>query len=272
MSETLLPIFAVCIVGGIFMMFSGIIMRSLIPGCSQNYSKDFSAAMAMLSSFGIILIIALLNGSIKSVFDDAYPSSFGETMKDVFPFFECISTGKDAITLLKGDLAYFIEELIHLVFMTEGLQLLNELLPTTGRGDSKLGDIFIRMAAQFILLGILAMIYQHIKDNGTIYRITSVIVSVLTLSMPLPAIISWLSVKKNAVYFGAGFVIGLFCAHCKTVINVIVYMAVISFISMHLPEVANGINVAITFIMAAGPALIMILGICIMVKGALFTR
>ena len=41
---------------------------------------------------------------------------------------------------------------------------------------------------------------------------------------------------------------------------------------MHLPEVANGINVAITFIMAAGPALIMILGICIMVKGALFTR
>lgn len=254
-------------------MFSGVIMRSLIPGCSQNYSKDFSAAMAMLSSFGIILVIALLNGSIKSVFDDAYPSAFGEAVKAVFPFFECVTTGNDAITLLKGDFPYFVEEVIHLVFMTVGLNLLNELLPTTASGDSKLGSIFIGMASNFILLGILAMLYQYIKDNGVIYRITSVIVAVVTLSMPLPAIISRILAKKNAAFFfGAGFAVGLLCAHCKTVIETLVYIVVISFISTHLPEVANGINVAITFIMAFGPALIMLLGICIMVKGALFTR
>lgn len=254
-------------------MFSGIIMRSLIPGCSQSYSKDFSAAMAMLSSFGIILIIAMLNGSIESVFSDAYSNSFGETMESVFPFFECVSTGSDVITLLKGDFSHFVEELIHLLFMSVGLHLLNELLPTTARGNSKLGDIFIRMAAQFILLGILAMIYHHIKENGTIHKITSIIIPLATIALPFPAIIGGVMVKKNApLLFGTGFVIGLLCAHCKAVLNVIVYMVVISFVSTHLPEVANFISTGITIIMAFGPAFIMIIGICIMVKGALFSR
>ena len=263
----------VIFIASVFLMLFGIVMRSLTPGASQSYGKDFSEALAMLCAFALIFAIALMNGSYQSVLNDAMPNAFGKTVEKIIPFFKCITDSSDAFSLMTDDLGYFVEELIHLIFMTVGLNLLKELLPTTARGDTRLGDVFIWMTSQFILLAILAMVYQHIEKNGIIHNIVSVVVSALTVSLPLPALFTAiLGGKKGTTKVTVGISLALLCAFFKEIASVIVYLVVISYIATSMPEIIGTVSSVVVIIIAAGPIIVMIVGIFIVVKSAFLTK
>lgn len=265
----ILVIFITCVC----LMLFGIVMRSLTPGVSQSYGKDFSEALAMLCAFAFIFAIALMNGSYESVLSDAMPNAFGKTVEKIIPFFKCITDSNDAFSLMTDDLGYFVEELIHLIFMTVGFNILKELLPTTARGDTWMGDVFIWMTSQFILLAILAMVYQHIENNGIIHSIVSVIVPALTVSLPLPALfIAILGGKKGTTKLSVGIALALLCAFFKEIAAVIAYLVVISYIATRMPEITEAVSYIVALVIAAGPVIIVAVGIFIVLRSVIFTK
>ncbi len=270
MGGAFFTVVSVGIVIGVVILLFGIFMRMLIPGCAPNFSADASAALSMIAAFALILLLGIITGTSEGVVSDSMGNTFGEAVGKFIPFFKFVSDGNDAITVLKSDVQYFVEELFHLLFLMVGAHLVRELLPTTpARGTSQFGKIFTYMAAELITFGVLSVIYQSIESHETVRTVISVVVSLLTLSLPLPMIFAAITKHANKIFIGTGIVVALMCAFWKVIGSVIIYIVVVSLIGVNLPLLVATVGELFALVMAFGPVIIMLIGLALIVRAGL---
>lgn len=270
MGGAFITVVSIGIVIGVFMLLAGIFMRMLIPGCEPNFSADASAALSMIVAFAFILLLGVVTGTSEGVVNDSMGNSIGDSLGELVPFFKCVSEGNDALSLFRSDLGYFVEELFHLMFLTVGAHLVRELLPTTpGRGTSMLGKIFTYMTAELITFGVLSMIYQSVAANETVQTVINVIVSLLTLSLPIPMIISGIMKNAKSIFISGGIVVALMCAFWKIAASVVGYIVMISVIALYRPELVTAAGQIMALVMAFVPVIIMLIGLVMIVRAGL---
>lgn len=250
-----------------------VIGRSIIPGCKQDFSGDFAAAFTLLASLGIVMVVAILSGTTNTIFDIVFTNVFGSTIKEVFPFFECINNSYDVLTLIRSDFTGFVEELVKLLFLTIGMELLSQFLPTSYGLTGRLGIFFLNFTTRFLYLAILAFVYHHLTAIGVIQKIVSFLVPLLAMALPVPAVVNGLSVKNNRhVVFGTGFVIGLLCAHFRVIWSSLAYMIVISYVSTHYSSVTETLHKGLTTFLVISPSIIVVIGIIVILKSTINVR